>query len=69
MNHFYKLWHDAEKGKNSYNHIEAHWSEVPGRDEKWKQETLLTHQSNSSNKNLSVTSLVLQVLLLQSMLN
>ena len=40
MNHFYKLWHDAEKGKNSYNHIEAHWSEVPGRDEKWKQETI-----------------------------
>ena len=40
MNHFYKLWHDAEKGKNSYNAIEAHWSEVPGRDEKWKQETI-----------------------------
>ena len=40
MNHFYKLWHDAERGKNSYNAIEAHWSEVPGRDEKWKQETI-----------------------------
>ena len=40
MNHFYKLWHDAEKGKNSYNPIEAHWSEVPGRDEKWRQETI-----------------------------
>jgi hypothetical protein len=40
MNHFYKLWHDAEKGRNSYNAIEAHWSEVPGRDEKWKQETI-----------------------------
>ena len=40
MNHFYKLWHDAEKGKNSYNAIEAHWSEVPGRDAKWRQETI-----------------------------
>jgi len=40
MNHFYKLWEDAEKGRNSYNSIEAHWSEVPGRDEKWKAETI-----------------------------
>ena len=40
MNHFYKLWEDAEKGRNSYNAIEAHWSEVPGRDEKWKAETI-----------------------------
>jgi len=40
MNHFYKLWTDAEKGRNSYNPIEAHWSEVPGRDEKWKEETI-----------------------------
>ena len=40
MNHFYRLWTDAEKGRNSYNHIEAHWSEVPGRDEKWREETI-----------------------------
>ncbi len=40
MNHFYKLWSDAEKGRNSYRHTEAHWSEVPGRDEKWKEETI-----------------------------
>jgi hypothetical protein len=40
MNHFYKLWNDATKGRNSYNAIEAHWSEVPGRDEKWKEETI-----------------------------
>ena len=46
MNHFYKLWHDAEKGKNSYNPIEAHWSEVPGRDERWKEETI----SNTSEQ-------------------
>ena len=40
MNHFYRMWHDAEKGKNSYNPIDAHWSEVPGRDAKWKEETI-----------------------------
>lgn len=40
MNHFYRLWNDAEKGRNSYKHIEAHWSEVPGRDAKWKEETI-----------------------------
>ena len=40
MNHFYKLWNDAEKGRNSYRATEAHWSEVPGRDEAWKQETI-----------------------------
>ena len=40
MNHFYKLWNDAEKGRNSYRPTEAHWSEVPGRDEAWKLETI-----------------------------
>ncbi len=40
MNHFYKLWTDAQKKRNSYNAIEAHWSEVPGRDAKWREETI-----------------------------
>jgi hypothetical protein len=40
MNHFYKLWVDSEEGRNSYNPISVHWSEVPGRDEKWKQTTI-----------------------------
>ncbi len=40
MNHFYRLWNDAEKGRNSYTPIEAHWSEIPGRDAKWKEETI-----------------------------
>ena len=40
MNHFYRMWTDAEKSKNSYNPISAHWSEVPGRDAKWKEETI-----------------------------
>lgn len=40
MNHFYKLWKDSINGRNSYVNIEVHWSEVPGRDEKWKKETI-----------------------------
>ena len=40
MNHFYRLWHDAEKGKNDYIPTDVHWSEVPGRDEKWKKTTI-----------------------------
>ena len=40
MNHFYRMWHDAERGKNSYVPTDVHWSEVPGRDEKWKQQTI-----------------------------
>jgi len=40
MNMFYKLWVDAEENRNLYKPIEVHWSEVPGRDEKWKEETI-----------------------------
>ena len=40
MNHFYRYWHDAEKGKNEYIPTDVHWSEVPGRDEKWKRQTI-----------------------------
>ncbi|AOV61586.1 terminase large subunit [Synechococcus phage S-WAM1] len=40
MNMFYKLWHDAERGKNEYTTTEVHWSEVPGRDTHWKEQTI-----------------------------
>ena len=40
MNLFYKLWTDATQNRNSYVPIEVHWSDVPGRDEKWKEETI-----------------------------
>ena len=40
MNMFYKLWNDAEHKRNDYVPIEVHWTEVPGRDEKWKEETI-----------------------------
>jgi hypothetical protein len=40
MNHFYKLWVDAQEGRNGYVPYEIHWSDVPGRDDKFKQETI-----------------------------
>ena len=40
MNMYYKLWVDAENKRNDYVPIDVHWSEVPGRDEKWKEETI-----------------------------
>jgi len=40
MNHFYRMWHDAERGKNEYVPTDVHWSEVPGRDETWKEQTI-----------------------------
>ena len=40
MNHFYRYWHDAERGKNEYIPTDVHWSEVPGRDDVWKEQTI-----------------------------
>ena len=40
MNLYYKLWTDATNQRNSYIPIDVHWSDVPGRDEKWKEETI-----------------------------
>ena len=40
MNHFYRMWHDSEKGKNEYVPTDVHWSQVPGRDEVWKEQTI-----------------------------
>jgi len=40
LNHFYSIWVNAIEKRNSYNHIRVSWSDVPGRNEKWKQDTL-----------------------------
>lgn len=40
MNMYYKYWTDAVNKRNSYIPIEVHWSDVPGRDEKWKAQTI-----------------------------
>jgi len=50
MNHFYRMWHDAERGKNEYKPTDVHWSEVPGRDEEWKIQTI----ANTSEQQFKV---------------
>jgi hypothetical protein len=40
MNHFYRLWDDAQTGKNEYVPIEVHWTDVPGRDDEFKRSTI-----------------------------
>jgi hypothetical protein len=40
MNMFYKMWMDAVNKKSTFVPLEVHWSAVPGRDEKWKEETI-----------------------------
>lgn len=42
---FSKMWMDAvkeegEPGKNSYVPVSVHWSDIPGRDQKWKEDTI-----------------------------
>ncbi len=50
MNMFYKLWHDAERKKNEYVPTEVHWSQVPGRDARWKEQTI----ANTSEQQFKV---------------
>jgi hypothetical protein len=40
LNLFYKLWVDSEEGRNNFKRVSVHWSDVPGRDEAWKEETI-----------------------------
>ena len=40
MNMFWKKWEDACSGKSNFVPVECHWSDVPGRDEKWKEEQI-----------------------------
>ena len=49
MNMFYKLWNDAENGRNTYVPIEVHWSEIPGRDNEWKTETIKNTSQSQFN--------------------
>jgi len=44
------MWHDAERSKNEYIPTDVHWSEVPGRDEVWKEQTI----ANTSEQQFKV---------------
>ena len=40
LNMFYKMWTDAVEKRSLYVPFEVHWSMVPGRDDKWRDETI-----------------------------
>lgn len=46
FNHFHSIWEKAVNKQSSYIPISINWNDVPGRDEKWKQETI----ANTSEK-------------------
>lgn len=40
LNHFYKLWHDAEHGMNDFIPVEGKWQENPNRTQEWADKQL-----------------------------
>ena len=40
LNHFYKTCEGAKENINGFEYVEVPWQRVPGRDDKWKTETL-----------------------------
>lgn len=40
LNHFHKIYADAELGRNDYKRILVTWDQVPGRDKSWMETTL-----------------------------
>ena len=72
MNLFYKIWTDAINKRNNYIPFEIHWSMVPGRDEKWKEETIKNTSEHQFNQEfntmfLGSTNTLISGLKLQTM--
>ena len=40
LNHYYKMWVDATEKRSEYAPIEVHWRDTPGRDDKWREQTI-----------------------------
>lgn len=40
MNHFYDMWSKAVRNQSDFFPFSIHWSDVPGRDAAWKQQTI-----------------------------
>ena len=40
MNHFYRMWTEAEEGRSNFLPLTVNWWEPPGRDERWKEEQI-----------------------------
>jgi hypothetical protein len=40
MNMFYRIWTESEEGRNAYARVDVHWSQIPGRDQAWREQTI-----------------------------
>ena len=40
LNHYYKMWNDASKGRNEFVPFTVPWDAIPGRDEEFKRKTI-----------------------------
>lgn len=49
MELFHKIWVESEQQRNTFVRVDCDWREVPGRDEKWRKETI----QNTSERQFS----------------
>lgn len=47
MNHFYKMWVEAEEGRSNFIPLAVNWWETPGRDEHWKEQQIANTSEES----------------------
>ncbi len=40
LNLFYKIWVDSAEHRNDFKNVEIHWSQVPGRDQIWREQEI-----------------------------
>lgn len=40
LNLFYKIWVDSAEHRNDFKNVEIHWSQVPGRDQAWREQEI-----------------------------
>ena len=72
MNMYYRMWMDAVNKVSDFTPIEVHWSEVPGRDDKWKEQTIKNTSERQFQQEFECSFLgsvdtLISVLKLQSM--
>lgn len=47
MNHFYRMWVEAEEGRSNFIPLAVNWWETPGRDEHWKEQQIANTSEES----------------------
>ena len=47
LNHFYKTCIGAKEDTNGFEYVEVPWQKVPGRDEKWRKDTLAAMEGDT----------------------